>query len=79
MSQVSTVRGPVEVADLRLRRAHGALPGRGLLYRLDRPERAAVPASLALPAQATATSYSVALAVLAVAAGLVGGWWVVRA
>jgi hypothetical protein len=28
---------------------------------------------------ATATSYSVAFAVLALAAGSVGGWWAVRA
>jgi len=35
--------------------------------------------AFAVGAIATATSYSVAFAVLAVAAGLVGGWWAVRA
>jgi predicted MFS family arabinose efflux permease len=35
--------------------------------------------AFAVGAIATATSYSVAFAVLALAAGLVGGWWVVRA
>jgi predicted MFS family arabinose efflux permease len=35
--------------------------------------------AFAVGAIATATSYSVAFAVLAVAAGLMGGWWAVRA
>ena len=35
--------------------------------------------AFAVGAMATATSYSVAFAVLALAAGLVGGWWAVRA
>jgi hypothetical protein len=35
--------------------------------------------AFAVGAIATATSYSVAFAVLALAAGLVGGWWAVRA
>ena len=35
--------------------------------------------AFAVGAIATATSYSVAFGVLALAAGLVGGWWVVRA
>jgi predicted metal-dependent phosphotriesterase family hydrolase len=108
MSQVSAVRGPVDVADLGPTYMHehifvltsdvqqnypgewgsedaritdavtklGALAAQGVRTIVD-------PTVVGLGrkpfAVATATSYSVAFGVLALAAGLVGIWWAVRA